>query len=85
MKPACNFLAIHIGGDEVAQGAWKESPIARKYMKKHGIKNERDLHLIYIKELVERYAKLGIPVSGWRGNSSGTFRRVQCQRASACV
>ena len=58
--------AIDIGGDEVAQGAWKESPIARKYMKKHGIKNERDLHLIYIKELVERYAKLGIPVSGWQ-------------------
>lgn len=58
--------SIHIGGDEVAKGAWTGSPIAKKYMEKHGITNERKLHLIYIRELLEQYNKLGIPISGWQ-------------------
>lgn len=58
--------AIHIGGDEVAKGAWTGSPIAAEYMKQHGITNERDLHLIYIRELLDEYDALGIPISGWQ-------------------
>lgn len=58
--------AIHIGGDEVGMGAWKGSPVAQAYMKEHGITNERDLHLVYVKEIVYEYDKLGIPVSGWQ-------------------
>lgn len=58
--------AIHIGGDEVAKGAWKGSPIARRYMEERGIANERDLHLVYITELLDRYDKMGIRVSGWQ-------------------
>ncbi len=58
--------AIHIGGDEVAMGAWKGSPIAQAYMADHGITNERDLHLIYVRDIVKAYDKLGIPVSGWQ-------------------
>lgn len=58
--------AIHIGGDEVGKGAWTGSPIAREYMKKHGITNERDLHLVYVRELTKEYDKLGIPTSGWQ-------------------
>lgn len=58
--------SIHIGGDEVAKGAWTGSPVAKAYMDKHGITNERDLHLIYIRELLDEYNKLGIPISGWQ-------------------
>lgn len=58
--------AIHIGGDEVAKGAWTGSPIAQAYMKEHGITNERDLHLIYVRELLDEYDRLGIPISGWQ-------------------
>ncbi len=58
--------AIHIGGDEVAMGAWKGSPVAQAYMQKNGITNERELHLIYVQELIKEYDKLGIPMSGWQ-------------------
>ncbi len=58
--------AIHIGGDEVAKGAWKGSPIARRYMAEHDMADERELHLIYIKELIGRYGELDIPISGWQ-------------------
>lgn len=58
--------AIHIGGDEVAMGAWKGSPIAQRYMAERGITNERDLHLIFVREVIDEYTKLGIPISGWQ-------------------
>lgn len=73
--------AIHIGGDEVAKGAWTGSPIARAYMDSLGMTNERDLHLIYIRELLEQYDTLGIPVSGWQeiavGHSDEFNERVR--------
>lgn len=58
--------AIHIGGDEVAMGAWKGSPVAQAYMAERGITDERELHLIYIRELIDEYRKLGINISGWQ-------------------
>ena len=58
--------ALHIGGDEVAKGAWTASPIADEYMKAHGITNERDLHLVFVSELLHNLTELGIPVSGWQ-------------------
>lgn len=58
--------AIHIGGDEVPMGAWKGSPIAHRYMAERGITNERRLHLIFVREVIDEYTKLGIPISGWQ-------------------
>jgi N-acetyl-beta-hexosaminidase len=58
--------AIHIGGDEVAKGAWTGSPAAQSYMAQHGITDERRLHLIFVTELVERLSKMGIKISGWQ-------------------
>ena len=58
--------ALHIGGDEVAMGAWKGSPLAQAYMKEHGITNERDLHLVYINQLLKNLKELDIPISGWQ-------------------
>lgn len=73
--------SIHIGGDEVAMGAWKGSPIAKEYMEKRGITNERNLHLIYIKKLLDEYNRLGIPISGWQeiavGHSDEFNERVR--------
>ncbi|MDE6300503.1 MAG: family 20 glycosylhydrolase [Muribaculaceae bacterium] len=60
------LAAIHIGGDEVAKGAWTGSPIAKDYMERNGMTNERYLHLVYIRELLDNYDKMGIPVSGWQ-------------------
>ena len=58
--------ALHIGGDEVAMGAWRGSPLAQAYMKEHGITNERDLHLVYVRQLLDNLREMGIPVSGWQ-------------------
>lgn len=58
--------ALHIGGDEVAKGAWTGSPVAREYMQRHGMTDERLLHLIFITELTDSLTSMGIPVSGWQ-------------------
>ena len=58
--------AIHIGGDEVANGAWKSSPIAQAYMAERDMSNERDLHLVFVREIVEKFTEMGIKVSGWQ-------------------
>lgn len=58
--------ALHIGGDEVANGAWTRSPVAKKYMKRHGITDERELHLVFVRELLDSLTALDIPVSGWQ-------------------
>ncbi len=57
---------LHIGGDEVAKGAWKGSPIAQAYMNERGITDERQLHWIFVNELLAELNALGIPVSGWQ-------------------
>ena len=58
--------AMHIGGDEVAMGAWTGSPIANAYMAERGITNYRDLHYIFVKELTANFAAMGVKVSGWQ-------------------
>lgn len=58
--------ALHIGGDEVAKGAWTGSPAARAYMDSVGMTDERLLHLKYVRELLDNLIALGIPVSGWQ-------------------
>lgn len=58
--------AMHIGGDEVAMGAWTGSPAADAYMAEHGLTNYRDLHYVFIKELTANFAKMGVKVSGWQ-------------------
>ena len=60
------LTAIHIGGDEVAKGAWTASPIATEYMKQHGISDERQLHWIFIDQLLDNFNALNIPISGWQ-------------------
>ncbi|MGN0223262.1 MAG: family 20 glycosylhydrolase [Muribaculaceae bacterium] len=58
--------AMHIGGDEVAMGAWTGSPIANAYMTERGLTNHRDLHYIFVKELTANFAAMGVKVSGWQ-------------------
>lgn len=58
--------AMHIGGDEVAMGAWTGSPAANNYMAQRGITNHRDLHYIFVKELTANFAAMGVKVSGWQ-------------------
>lgn len=65
-KAGLTMPALHIGGDEVARGAWTGSPVAREWLKANGLENERLLHLKFVRELVDELAALDIPVSGWQ-------------------
>lgn len=66
LEAGVELPAIHIGGDEVAKGAWG---------------GRSDLHLNYITELLDRYNELGILISGWQeiavGHSAEFNERVR--------
>lgn len=57
---------LHIGGDEVARGAWTGSPVAQQWLSDNGLDNERLLHLKYVRELLDSLIAMEIPVSGWQ-------------------
>lgn len=57
---------FHIGGDEVAAGAWTKSPLAQELLKKDPtIGNEYNLHPYFIRRLLPRLQKRNLQVHGW--------------------
>ncbi len=58
--------AIHIGGDEVANGAWSGSPTAQKFMADNNIKDQTALHGFFVGRVLDIMRKKGIKVSGWQ-------------------
>jgi len=58
--------AIHIGGDEVANGAWNGSDVAKAFMKAHGIKDEKGLHAHFVNRVRHMLHDRGLKMSGWQ-------------------
>lgn len=57
---------IHAGGDEVAEGAWTQSPMAAKLMKENpSIKDPRNLQAYFFGKLVERLKSRNLTIHGW--------------------
>lgn len=57
---------FHIGGDEVAGGAWTQSPWAQDLLKKDpSIGEFHNLHAYFIRRLLPRLQKRGLQVHGW--------------------
>ncbi len=57
---------IHAGGDEVAEGAWTGSPMARVLMDEHPeIKDPGNLQAYFFRELLKRLKKRNLTVDGW--------------------
>ena len=57
---------FHIGGDEVAGGAWTKSPLAQELLKKDpSIGNEYNLHPYFIRRLLPRLQKRNLQIHGW--------------------
>jgi len=57
---------FHAGGDEVAEGAWTQSPEALELLSKHPeIKDPKNLQSYFFKELLKRMEKRGLEVHGW--------------------
>lgn len=56
---------IHIGGDEVPKGHWKNSERAQKRMKELGLKNEEELQSWFIKQMDTFLTNAGRRLVGW--------------------
>ncbi len=57
---------FHAGGDEVAEGAWTQSPEALELLRQHpGIKDPKNLQTYFFRELLKRMEKRKLEVHGW--------------------
>lgn len=61
-----NLPAIHIGGDEVPNGAWLGSPVIQKFMKENGIKNVHEGGEYFLDRVSEMIYSKGVKVGGWQ-------------------
>ena len=57
---------VHLGGDEVAHGAWSESPDVQALMQREGLKNQHDVHAYYLKRISALLAARHIRIEGWQ-------------------
>lgn len=58
--------AIHVGGDEVARGAWAGSPVCQKLMKEKGWTDIEMLKSYYIENVLDIAEAKGVKLSGWQ-------------------
>ena len=62
---------IHIGGDEVANGAWLASPLARKLMDQEGISGTFALQSHFLKQVKDMLTARGRKLAGWNEVAHG--------------
>ncbi len=62
---------IHIGGDEVADGSWLASPLAKKLMEKEGIIGTFGLQSYFLKQVKAMLTKRGKKLAGWNEVAHG--------------
>ena len=57
---------VHLGGDEVANGAWSKSPDVQALMQREGLKDQHDVHAYYLKRVSALLEARKIRVEGWQ-------------------
>ena len=57
---------VHLGGDEVARGAWDKSPDVQALMQREGLKNQHDVHAYYLKRISTLLQARKIRIEGWQ-------------------
>lgn len=62
---------IHIGGDEVANGSWLASPLAKKLMEKEGISGTFALQSYFLKRIKAMLTARGRKLAGWNEVAHG--------------
>lgn len=65
------LVAMNIGGDEVARGAWSGSDRANALMKEKGMKTQKDLHAYFVKRIAEIAKQKGVKLAGWEDIAYG--------------
>ncbi len=57
---------IHIGGDEVANGAWLGSPVCQNFMKEHNLTTAHELKEYFYCQIADFMTKENIKIGGWQ-------------------
>jgi hexosaminidase len=62
---------VHVGGDEVADGAWLASPLARSLMEREGISGTFGLQSYFLKQVKDMLTRRGKKLAGWNEVAHG--------------
>lgn len=65
-EAGAELLAIHVGGDEVPEGAWIGSPACQKLMQDNGWSSPSMLKDYYIRNVALIAAQKGVKLAGWQ-------------------
>jgi len=65
------FGYIHLGGDEVPNGAWKKSPAVKKLMQRKGFKNNKEVQAYFFTRLDKLLAKHHKKMIAWQEVAEG--------------
>ena len=57
---------MHLGGDEVARGAWDKAPDVQSLMQKQGLKTAHEVNEYYVRRLTDMFYPRGIRIEGWQ-------------------
>lgn len=72
---------VHIGGDEVPEGAWMGSPACQELMAEHGWTEPVQLKSYFVENVVGLAAERGLKVAGWQevvtGITPETYERIK--------
>ena len=62
---------VHVGGDEVADGAWLASPLARSLMEREGVSGTFGLQSYFLKQVKDMLTRRGKKLAGWNEVAHG--------------
>ncbi|EJC81395.1 N-acetyl-beta-hexosaminidase [Rhizobium leguminosarum bv. trifolii WSM2297] len=62
---------LHVGGDEVAQGAWLSSPLCQALMKRERLAGTAELQSYFLKRIKVMLSERGRKLAGWNEVSHG--------------
>ena len=60
------LTTIHLGGDEVPEGAWMGSPVCRTFMDENGMTSAHELSEYYITKMADYLQQYHLQFSGWQ-------------------
>ncbi len=74
------LTTIHLGGDEVPEGAWMGSPVCRTFMDENGMTSAHELSEYYITKMADYLQQHHLQFSGWQevalGHPEATDRHL---------
>lgn len=76
---------VHLGGDEVPNGAWAKSPDVQALMQREGLKTQHEVSEYYIKRISALLELRKIRIEGWQEvalNHADAFNKVMIPRVA---